>query len=96
LDDVASNISHTLDVGVVTRRGAYYSYNGENLGQGRAKSMDKLVEEPAIMEAIEADVRRVIAERQGLPHFSAQPEPFLTQHTLWIPPYIPEHPLSTP
>ena len=63
MDDVASNMRQALNVGVVMRRGAYYSYNGENLGQGRQKSMDKLIEEPAIMLAIEADVRRVIAER---------------------------------
>ena len=51
------------ELGVITRRGAWYSYGEERLGQGREKAMEFLRENPAVLERVEADVRRVIAER---------------------------------
>ena len=62
-----SGMGCTLDaadeMGVIDRRGSWYSYEDEKLGQGREKAMEFLRENPAVLERVEADVRRVIAER---------------------------------
>ena len=51
------------ELAVITRRGAYYSYGDEKLGQGRARALEFIDENPDVYERIEKDVRRVIAER---------------------------------
>ena len=51
------------EMDVLTRRGSYYSYGEEKLGQGRAKAMEYLKENQEVYDRIEKDVRRVIAER---------------------------------
>ena len=50
--DLASNL------GIVNKAGAWYAYNGEKIGQGRENSKTFLKENPAICEAIEAQVRK--------------------------------------
>ena len=50
-------------VGTVERKGAYYYFNGEKLGQGREKALTTMQENPEIKAAIEADVRVKCAER---------------------------------
>ena len=56
-----------LDLGVacdvVAKSGAFYSYQDDRLGQGRANARTFLLENPDIAAAIEAEVR----ERAGLP-----------------------------
>ena len=49
--DLAANIS------VVNKSGAWYSYNGEKIGQGRENAKTYLAEHPEIMDEIEAKVR---------------------------------------
>lgn len=44
------------DVGVIEKSGAWYSYNGQRLGQGRANSADFLVAHPEILEEIKGRV----------------------------------------
>jgi len=51
------------ELDVITRRGAWYSYGEERLGQGRAAAMEFFDANPEIKTQIEADVRRTIAER---------------------------------
>jgi RecA/RadA recombinase len=52
------------DVGIIEKRGAYYRYNDELLGQGRQNSKDYLREEnPAMADEIEDRIR----EHFGLP-----------------------------
>ena len=50
-----------LDLGVeldiVEKSGAWYSYNGERIGQGREKAREFLCENPDVLAAIEAKVR---------------------------------------
>jgi len=64
-----------LDLGVahdvVAKSGAFYSYNDERLGQGRAASKAFLRENVDIAESIEARVR----EKAGLPMAPAVAEP---------------------
>ncbi|MCS6781643.1 MAG: recombinase RecA [Gloeomargarita sp. SKYBB_i_bin120] len=45
-------------VGIVKRKGAWYSYQGENLAQGRENVLQFLEENPAVREAIEQQVRQ--------------------------------------
>lgn len=43
--------------GIVVKSGAWYSYNGEKIGQGRENAKTYLMENPAVMEEIENKVR---------------------------------------
>lgn len=43
--------------GVVVRKGAWYSYNGDNIGQGRDNTVQRLEEDPAFAKEVEVQVR---------------------------------------
>lgn len=45
------------ETGVVTRRGAWYSYNGENISQGRDNAIKYIEEKPEVAKEIEHKVR---------------------------------------
>ncbi|WP_247216213.1 recombinase RecA [Synechococcus sp. C9] len=45
-------------VGIVKRKGAWYSYQGENIGQGRENTLQYLEEHPAIRDTIDQQVRQ--------------------------------------
>ncbi|HIK34252.1 MULTISPECIES: recombinase RecA [unclassified Thermosynechococcus] len=57
-----SNLGCILDMaeetGVITRKGAWYSYNGENLAQGRDNTIKYMEENPAFAQEIEQQVRQ--------------------------------------
>ena len=61
-----SALGNILDVAVnmdiVKKAGAWFSYNDEKLGQGRDKSKDFLAENPEILKEIETKVREKIAK----------------------------------
>ena len=63
-----------LDLGVVhdvvAKSGAFFSYNDERLGQGRANAKAFLQENPDMADAIEAQIR----EKAGLPVAAGLPE----------------------
>ncbi|MEL6911758.1 MAG: hypothetical protein AAFO85_16350, partial [Cyanobacteria bacterium J06598_4] len=42
---------------IVVRKGAWYSYKGDNVGQGRDNTINYLLENPEIAAEIEAKVR---------------------------------------
>jgi len=44
--------------GVVDKSGAWYSYNGERIGQGKANVVEYLEQNPAIADKIEAEIRK--------------------------------------
>ncbi|MCM1983734.1 recombinase RecA [Lyngbya confervoides] len=46
------------ETGIITRKGAWYSYNGENLGQGRDNTIVYMQENPAFAEDINQQVRQ--------------------------------------
>lgn len=46
------------ETGVVARRGAWYSYNGENISQGRDNAIKYMEENPAFAKEIEGFVRQ--------------------------------------
>lgn len=49
------------DRGIVEKAGAWYSYNGEKIGQGREATKSYLKENPKVMQAIEKQVREAAA-----------------------------------
>lgn len=56
-----SRMGEVIDIGVkqgiVDKAGAWYSYNGDRIGQGKAKVVDFLKENPQIAEDIEGRIR---------------------------------------
>lgn len=49
-----------LDNDLVTRRGTWYSMGDTQLGQGREKSRQFLVDNPKIADALEAEIRKIL------------------------------------
>jgi recombination protein RecA len=49
------------ETGVITRKGAWYSYNGDNLGQGRDNTIVYLQEHPDFAEEVDRLVREKLA-----------------------------------
>ncbi|MGA1429669.1 MAG: DNA recombination/repair protein RecA, partial [Vulcanococcus sp.] len=47
---------------VVVRKGAWYSYEGDNIGQGRDNTISWLEQNPEQKEAIEVKVRQKLSE----------------------------------
>ena len=58
-----------VDLGLVKKSGAWYTYDGEQLGQGRENAKAFLVENPEIMVEISERIRQQVAP--------ASPEPAL-------------------
>ncbi|MGA9377161.1 MAG: DNA recombination/repair protein RecA, partial [Phormidium sp.] len=43
--------------GVITRKGAWYSYKGDNIGQGRDNTIKYLDENPELAKTIQQEIR---------------------------------------
>ncbi len=54
-----------VDLGIVKKGGAWFSYNEMKLGQGRDNSKQFLLDNPEIMEEIEAQIREKFAEKES-------------------------------
>jgi len=73
----AEGISHTsllVDIGseanIIEKSGAWYSYNGQKIGQGRENAKMYLKDNPAMMAEIEEKVKVVLginADQPGVP-----------------------------
>jgi recombination protein RecA len=50
------------EMNIITRKGAWYSYKGENVAQGRDNTVKFLEENPAIAQEVEEQVRAKLAE----------------------------------
>ena len=61
------------ETGVVTRKGAWYSYEGDNIGQGRDNTIAWLEQNPSPKDTIEAQTRRRLAEGQEVSANSMKP-----------------------
>ena len=61
---------HTL----VLLYGAYYTYAGQSLGQGREKARAHLIESPALRERIATALREVVARAPAKPALSTGDE----------------------
>ena len=49
-----------LDLGIVKKSGAWYTYDGEQLGQGRENAKVFLTENPELMVAISEQIRQQV------------------------------------
>jgi recombination protein RecA len=54
-----------VEHGIIEKLGAWYSYNGERIGQGRENARDLLKANPALADEIEAKVRQKLAIKGG-------------------------------
>jgi recombination protein RecA len=73
----AEGISHTsllVDIGseanIIEKSGAWYSYNGQKIGQGRENAKMYLKDNPAMMAEVEEKVKAVLginADQAGTP-----------------------------
>ena len=61
------------ETGVVTRKGAWYSYEGDNIGQGRDNTIGWLEKNPDAKEAIEVLVRQKLTEGSEVTANSMRP-----------------------
>jgi len=52
----AAVLEAAIDAGVVVQSGAWFSFNGEKLGQGKRRCVDALEEDPKKLSALEAEV----------------------------------------
>ena len=50
-------ISIGVKLGLIDKAGAWYSYNGDKIGQGKEKVKDYLIEHPEISDEIETKIR---------------------------------------
>ncbi|NJK56113.1 MAG: recombinase RecA [Pleurocapsa sp. SU_5_0] len=66
------------DLEIVIRKGAWYSYKGENVGQGRDNTINYLQENPEVAAEIEAKVRADMKEGKSI---GAPPQPFDDDHS---------------
>ena len=71
-----SKISEILDIGaelgVLEKSGAWYSYNGMRIGQGREKTKAYLEENPEICDEIEEKVRAAIAGTEAATEYGGE------------------------
>jgi len=58
--------------GVVDKAGAWYSYEGDRVGQGRDNAREFLAEHPEIAQAIEARLREIILGTPAAPKVEAE------------------------
>ena len=64
------------DMNVIEKLGAWYSYNGERIGQGRENARDLLKANPHLAEEIEAKIREKLAVKAVVvPDPAAEEEP---------------------
>lgn len=59
---VGTLLDTAVDMGVIDRAGAWYSYQDVKLGQGRDNSKAYLEENPEVLQAVEQEIRERIAE----------------------------------
>nr|YP_002049241.1 recombinase A [Paulinella chromatophora]ACB43031.1 recombinase A [Paulinella chromatophora] len=60
------------ETGVVIRKGAWYSYEGENIGQGRDNTISWLEHNPESLKVIETIIRKKITEGNNVPKNSIE------------------------
>jgi recombination protein RecA len=70
----AEGISHTsllVDIssesGIIEKSGAWYSYNGQKIGQGRENAKLFLKDNPAMMAEVEEKVKAVLGISRAAP-----------------------------
>lgn len=62
ISSVGCLIDMAEETGVITRKGAWYSYQGDNIAQGREKAIIYLEENPEFTQNIEVQVRQELSD----------------------------------
>jgi recombination protein RecA len=60
IDAATDLIEQAVDSGVITKRGAYLSFNGESLGQGRERARDALLS----TDTLAGEIRQAVVKQQ--------------------------------
>ena len=63
-----------LNAGIILQSGAWFSYNGEKIGQGRDNAKLWLEQNPAVLSEVEAKVRAHFGYANGAPEKADEPE----------------------
>jgi recombination protein RecA len=61
IDSGGCMLDAALDLGVIERKGSWFSYKNENLAQGRHNTVEYLKENPDLGTTVEADVRYALS-----------------------------------
>ena len=56
-----------IDLGIVKKSGAWFSYNDEKIGQGKENTKAYLEKNPEVMNEIEAKVREILSGNNSVP-----------------------------
>lgn len=62
IDRIASLLDAALDRGVIVQKGAWFSHDGDRIGQGRANVLEFLREHEDVRMAVELDYQAALAE----------------------------------
>jgi len=65
IDTMGSLVDAALDIGVVERKGSWYSYRDQNFAQGRFNAGQHLKTNPELAEQMVQDVRNALAKSPG-------------------------------
>lgn len=63
ISKIGTLLDTALDFGIVERAGAWYSYDGERLGQGRENAKKYIAENPDLHKKLEKDLRDTLHEQ---------------------------------
>jgi recombination protein RecA len=66
ISKVGDLIDLAVEYEIISKRGSFYSYGEERLGQGRENSKDFLREHPALAEEIEKRIREIVIPDEGI------------------------------
>jgi recombination protein RecA len=61
IDSDGCMLDAAMDLGIIDRKGSWYAYNGDNLAQGRLKTLDLLKANESTRASIENDVRLALS-----------------------------------
>jgi recombination protein RecA len=61
IDSDGCMLDAAMDLGVIERKGSWYAYNGENVAQGRLKTLEHMKANESLRTTIENDVRQALA-----------------------------------
>ena len=68
---LAELVDLAVPLGLIDKAGAWYSYKGERIGQGKKNACDYLAERQDLAEELEQGVRAMMLEEQALPEEAA-------------------------
>jgi len=62
IDRISEIIYHGVNFGIIEQKGSWFSYDGTQLGQGKIKTREVLLDNPELLEQIENLIYKMIEE----------------------------------